>query len=102
MFYTKIAICQKKRTSEPRQESITEDPEEEPFTEYSKRTLSLSTLKRTLSPRTLRSFGTLNNLRTEKTLFGFLVIVNDRVDNGDKFSYGNFELGRHRFYTAVT
>ena len=34
------------------------------------------------------------------TLFGFLVIVYDRVEDGDKFSKQNFGLGRLRFHAT--
>ena len=34
------------------------------------------------------------------TLFGFLVMVYDRVDDGDKFSKKNFCLGRLRFHAT--
>ena len=38
-----------------------------------------------------------------KTLFGILVVVFDRVGDGDKFPYEYFGLGRHRFHaTPVT
>ena len=34
------------------------------------------------------------------TLFGFLVMVYDRVDDGDKFSKKKFGLGRLRFHAT--
>ena len=34
------------------------------------------------------------------TLFGFLVIVYDRVDDGDKFSKNEFGLGRLGFHAT--
>ena len=37
-------------------------------------------------------------LRQKLTLFGFLVKVYDRLDDGYKFSKKNFGLGRLRFY----
>ena len=99
-----MAAYRKKSTDDPREQSTTEDPEEEPFIDDSKRTilirtlkmtLSLRNLKRTLSMRTLRSFKTLNDFP-----FCFLVVVYDREDDGDKFSYENFGLGRSRFHTT--
>ena len=39
-------------------------------------------------------------LRRKLTLFGFLVMVYDRVDDGDKFSKKNFGLGRLRFHAT--
>ena len=36
----------------------------------------------------------------KKTLFGFLVMVYDRVGDGNKFSYQNFGLGRPRFHAT--
>ena len=38
--------------------------------------------------------------RRKLTLFGFLVILYDRVDDGDKFSKRNFGLGRLRFHAT--
>ena len=35
-----------------------------------------------------------------KYLFGFFVMVYDRVGGGDKFSYKNFGLGRSHFYAT--
>ena len=37
-------------------------------------------------------------LRHKKTLFDFLVMVYDRVGDGDKFSNENSGLGRPRFH----
>ena len=36
----------------------------------------------------------------QETLFTFLVMVYDRVDDGDNCSYENSGLGRPRFYDA--
>ena len=44
------------------------------------------------------------DLAPEETIFGFfgeiyeIYEIYDRVGDGDKFSYGNFGLGRSRFY----
>ena len=103
-----------------REESITAYPkEEDPISENSKKTLPLSTLKRILSMRNLK--GTLITvklkdntiigdpeklqdpqwlLRCKLTFFGFLVMVYDRVDDGDKFSKKNFGLGKLRFHAT--
>ena len=35
------------------------------------------------------------------TLFGFLVMVYDRVGDGDKISKENFGLGRPRFHATI-
>ena len=103
-----------------REESITAFPkEEDPISEDSKNTLSLRTLKRILSMRNLkrtlitvkpkdnainRDPRELQNphwlWRHKLTLFGFLVMVYDRVDDGDKFSKKNFGLGRLRFHAT--
>ena len=40
-------------------------------------------------------------LRRRLTLFGFLVMVYHRVDDGDKFSKKNFDLGRLRFHATT-
>ena len=70
------AAYAKKRTSNPREESITEDPQEEPSTQDSrrkillrnlKRDLSLTVLKENPSLRTLK--GTRNNLRVKTISF---------------------------------
>ena len=95
-----------------REESITACPKEEDPNEDSKKTLSLRTLKRILSmrilKRTLITVKPKSNAidrdpqeiqdphwlwRYKLTLFGFLVMVYDRVDDGDKFSKKNFGLG---------
>ena len=103
-----------------REESITACPkEEDPISEDSKKTLSLRTLKRILSMRNLKRTlitvkpkdNAINGdpqelqdpqwlLRRKLTLFGFLVMVYDRVDDGDKFSKKNFGLGRLRFHAT--
>ena len=103
-----------------REESITACPkEEDPISEDSKKTLSLRTLKRILSMRNLKRTiitvkpkdNAINGypqelqdtqwlLRCKLTLFGFLVMLQDTVDNGDKFSKKNFGLGRLRFHAT--
>ena len=67
-----------------------------------KRNPSLRNLKRTLSLRTLKRFRILNEFCAAKSVFGFLVMVYDRVGNGDKFSFENFALGKPRFHVIVT
>ena len=44
----------------------------------------------------LRSFGTFNDFYATK-IFGFLVMVYERVGDGDKFSSEKFGLRRSRF-----
>ena len=103
-----------------REESITACPkEEDPISEDSKKTLSLRTLKNIFSMRNLKRAlitakpkdNAINGypqelqdpqwlLRCKLTLFGFLVMLHDRVDNGDKFSKKNFGLGRLRFHAT--
>ena len=88
-----------------REESVTADlVEEAPISVDSKKTLSLRTLKRILSVRNLKSTlitvkpkeNAINEdpqelqdpqclLCWKSTIFGFLVMVYDRVDDGDKF-----------------
>ena len=100
-FDKRIVTYQNKKTDNPTEEPIIEDPES--TSEDSKRTHSLRNLKRTLSlrhlkksvlPRTLRrtlslslrSFGTLNDFCVaKKLLFGFLMMVYDRVGDGDNY-----------------
>ena len=111
-FDKKIVTCQKKRTDDPREESITENPEEESITEDSKKTLSLKTLNRTLSLRNLKwtlPLRTLRRFRTlaitfapQKTLFRFLMIAGQRVGDEYKFLCENFGLGRPRLHATVT
>ena len=92
--------------------------EEEPISEDLKKTLSLRTLKRILSMRNLkRTLITIPKdkaingdpqelqdpqwlLRCKLTLFGFLVMAYDRVDDGDKFSKKYFGHGRLRFHAT--
>ena len=38
----------------------------------------------------------------KKTIFGFLVMVCDRVCDEDKFLYENFGLGKPRFHATAT
>ena len=83
----------KKSHMDPKEGYINEDTEEEPITVDSKRTLSL---------RTLRRFRTLNDFCAEKVSFGFLLMVCDRVGDGDKFSYENFGLERPTLHATVT
>ena len=80
-----------------REDPIVEDPKEYPINDKPKEGLSLWNLKTTLSMKILRSFRTFNDFYATK-LFGFLVMVYDRVGDGDKFSNGNFGLGRPRFH----
>ena len=107
----KKVACWKKRTDDPRGESIIEDPEEVLITEISRKTLSLRNLKRTLSLRNLKresyhwgpsgaSAPPVSFLRRKKKLF--LAFFDDWVGDGDKFSNKNFRFGRPRFYTTVT
>ena len=84
-----------------------------------KKALSLGTLKRILSmrkpKRTLITVKPKGNaidgdlqelqdsqwlLRRKLTLFSFLVMVYDRVNDGDKFSKNNFGLGKLRFHAT--
>ena len=54
-FLIKIVLAYpKKRTDNPKEESITEDPFEEPSTKETKRSLSQTTIKRKLSLRNLK------------------------------------------------
>ena len=59
----KVPVYRKKRTDNPRDESINDDPFEEPITEDSKSTISLMTIKRTLSLRNLRKTQSLRTLK---------------------------------------
>ena len=74
--------------------SITEDPKEDRFTENLMRTL-----KNTLPPsqRPVRSFRALNDFCEIKKVSGFLVMIYDRVDDKNKFSYKKFGLGKPSF-----
>ena len=67
-----------------------------------KKTLSLRTLERNLSLSEFESFGTFNDFCAAKILFGFLVIVYDRVGDREKISSRNFDLGRSHFHASVT
>ena len=101
-----------------RGKTMTVDHEEEDLiSEDSKKTLN--TLKRILLMRNLKKSlvtvrpkdNAINEkpqelqnsqwlLRRKLTLFGFLVMVYDRVDDGDKFSKKDFGLGRLRFHAT--
>lgn len=107
----KKATYRKKKTDGSIQKSITKYFEDESITEDPKRTLSLRNLNRVLislrsltrnlSLSTLRSFRSLNSFCAEETLFGFSIMVYDRVSDGDKFPFENSGLGRPRFYATV-
>ena len=117
-FDKKIATWRKKHRW--REESITVDSkEEDPISEDSKKTLSLRTLKRTLSMRNLKRTlitvkpkdNTINKdpqelqdpqwlFRRKLTLFGFLVMLYDRVDDWDIFSKKNVGLRRLCFHAT--
>ena len=104
-----------------REESITVYPkEEDPISEDLKKTLSLRILMRILLMRNLKRTlltvkpkdNVINGdpqelqdpqwlLRRKLTVFGFLVMVYDRKDNGDKFSKKNFGIGRLRFHAII-
>ena len=97
MIWYKKATWLKKSIDDPREESITADSKEDPVTEDSKRALSMRTLKRILSMKNLKRILSLSPtdnsinvdpqelqdpqwlLRRKLTLFGFLVMVYDRV-----------------------
>ena len=92
-----------------RKESITADPEEEdPITENPKENPINENAKENLyycennaingDPQELQDLQWL--LHHKLTLFGFLVMVYDWVDDGDKFSKTNFDLGRLRFHAT--
>ena len=129
-FDKKLSAYRKKRTNNPREESITKEllwrayhwglkmtlsqrtikrtlwlrdlkKNLKKTLRNLKRTLSLDTLKRTLSMRTLRSFSTLDNFYATNFFFHFLVIVYDRVGDGEKFSCKKFGLGSTRFDTTA-
>ena len=40
------------------------------------------------------------SIKTPRIFFSFLVMIYDRVGDDDKFSYENFDLGRHRFHAV--
>ena len=96
----------KKSNDDPTEESITEGPEEGPITDDSKRTLSMRTIKTTLSLNTLRGFlgtsGPSMTFASQKTLLFFLVMVYDRVGDGDKHPYETLVLEDLVFMLPVT
>ena len=76
-------------------DSVTEDPKENPI---NKRTPSLWNIKTALAMKSLKSFRILNDFCVvKKYLFSYLVMVYDRVGDGDKFSCEKFGLGRPCF-----
>ena len=94
-----------------REESITACPKEEgPISEDLQRILSMRNLKRTLitvKPKDNTNHRDPQELqdphwlwRCKLTLFGFLVMVYDRVHDGDKFSKKNVSLGRLRVHAT--
>ena len=76
---------------ELKEDPITEDPKDNPI----KRTLI------TVKPEDPQESQDPQWLLCRKlTLFGFLVMVYDRIDDGDKFSKKNFGLGRLCFHAT--
>ena len=118
VFYKKIATWFDKKIATWREKSIDEEKNLLLWT-LKKKTRSLRTLKRILSmrnpKRTLITVKPKGNaidgdpqefqdpqwlLRRKLTLCSFLVMVYDRVNDGDKFSKNNFGLGRLRFHAT--
>ena len=117
-FNKRIATWRKKSIDSPREEFITADPEEDyhwglkenPITEDPKEnpitkkpkadtiTVILSDNSINEDPHELQDPQWL--LRSKWTLFGFLVMVYDRVGDGDKISKENLGLGRPHFHTT--
>ena len=78
-FDKKVPAYQKKRTDNPREESITQKPFAEPITENLKKIPSLKTIYRTLSLRNLKKARLLGNLKRTlslRTLNDFCVVKN--------------------------
>ena len=84
-------------TKEPKENTIHEDPKEDFITENPKENSITEDPKENPIFEKLRRFRTLN----AKTLFGFLVMVYNRVSDGDKFLYKNFCLGRPCFHLKI-
>ena len=117
-FDEKIATWQKKSVDDPREESITADPEEDyhwglkedsiientkenPINEKPKEnTIIVTPVDNTINenPKELQEPQWL--LRRKLTLFGFLVMVCDRVGDGDEVPKENFGLERPRFHAT--
>ena len=76
---------------DPRENSISEKPKEDPITMKPKDNINEDSQELQ---------GRQRLLRRKSTLFGFLVMVYDRVGNGDKLSRENFGLGRPRFHAT--
>ena len=51
--------------------------------------------------RTLRRFKTLSDICAAKNSFYYLVMVYDRVGDGDKLSFENVGRGRPRFHAII-
>ena len=81
-----------------KEDPITEDPKENPINEKpTEDTITATLLDNSINedPQELQDPQWL--LRRKLTLFGFLVLVYDRVGNGDKISKEYFDLGRPPF-----
>ena len=79
-----------------REDPIAEDPKENPINEKPKEGPITVKSKDNAINEELQDFQWL--LRHKKTLFGFLVMVYDRVGDGDKFSNENLSLARPCFH----
>lgn len=106
VFWWKIAAYRKKKTENSREAYIIKNPKEGPTTEDpNENRITQDPKKRTLSLRTLRSFKALNNFwDTKISCFLVMVYIIYQVmgsNDGDRFSYKNYGLGRPRFHTAI-
>ena len=119
LFDKKRATWWKKTIDDPREESnycgpwrnlyqwglkedlITEGPKENPINENPKANpITVTPIDNSINedPRELQDPQWL--LRSKLTLFGFLVILYDRVRDRDKISKEDFGLGKHRFHAT--
>ena len=84
-----------------KEDSITEDRKEDPINEKPKEdTTTVKPIDNSINedPQELQDSQWL--LHHKLTLFVFLVMVHDKVDDGDKISKENFGLGRPRFHAT--
>ena len=84
-----------------KEDPVTEDPKENPFNEKSKEDIiTVTTVDNFINedPQELQDPQWL--LRLKLFLFSFLLMVYDRVGDGDKISKKNFGRGRSRFHAT--
>ena len=87
--------------ADPEEESITEDPKENHINEKPKEdTITVTPIDNFINEDLQELQYSQWLLHRKLTLFGFLLMVYDRVGDGSKISNENFRYGRPRFHAT--